>query len=525
MGIRHGKKALKKPTLGLLQIKYSIIHFVLKNNMKKPLLYFYCLTMTFNLFSQIDTQSELFKTIKEKDSLLFNIGFNTCNMKQFENLVSDSVEMYHDQSGTILSKSVFMENTKNGLCKMNYKAKRVLVEGSMQVFPMYNKGVLYGAIQSAKHQFYAIEPNKPEYLTSEALFTHLWLLENGQWKLGRILSFDHKNPDKLEKNPVLFKDKDITEKWMAEKGIPALGIGYIRGGKMEQISVFGDLEKGRPAPKNTIWNVASLTKPITAMVTLKLVNEGKWDLDEPVFNYWTDPDIADDPRHKLLTTRMLLSHQSGFPNWRWNNKSKKLAFDFDPGKKYQYSGEGMEYLKHALEKKFNKTLGKLAQELIFTPLEMTDSRLIWDDKMDETRFAKWHNKKGELYETTKRKEASAADDLLTTIEDYSKFMVHIINGAGLKPELFKDLTTHQVKTKDGKFFGLGLELYDFGNKEYGLTHGGSDQGVRTIAFMFPQRKEGLVIFTNSDTGGNAYEPVVVAYLKDLGKKIIDIEMK
>jgi CubicO group peptidase (beta-lactamase class C family) len=323
----------------------------------------------------------------------------------------------------------------------------------------------------------------------------------------------------------LFKDKTITEKWLSEKNISALGIGYIKDGKIEQISVFGNLEKDKSAPKNSIWNVASLTKPITALLTLKLVNEGKWDLDEPLYNYWIDPDIANDPRHKLLTTRHILSHQTGFPNWRWNNKSKKLAFNFDPGKKYQYSGEGMEYLKKALEKKFNKTFDQLAQELIFTPLNMTETRLIWDDKLDETRYAKGHNDKGKLYETVKRTKASAADDLLTTIEDYSKFMLHIINGADLKPEFFTDLTTHQVKTKDGKFFGLGLELYDFGNNEYGLAHGGSDQGVKTIAFMFPQRKEGLVIFTNSDNGGNAYEPVVIAFLKKLGKKIIYIEMK
>lgn len=491
--------------------------------MKK--LIFYILFPFSTLLAQVDTQSELFKTIKEKDSLLFNIGFNTCDISQFENLVSDNFEFYHDKSGITPNKTAFVESIRNGLCKMNYKAKRVLVDGSMQVFPLHNNGVLYGAIQNAKHEFYAIEPNKPEYLTSFAMFTHLWILENGQWKLSRGLSFDHKTPEELSKSLVLFKDKAITEKWLAEKHIPALGIGYIKDGKIEQISVFGELEKGQPAPQNTIWNVASLTKPVTALITLKLVNMGKWNLDEPVYQYWTDPDIANDPRAKKITTRHILSHQTGFPNWRWNNKSKKLAFDFDPGKKYQYSGEGMEYLKKALEKKFNKTLDQLAQELIFTPLKMTDSHLIWDKTMDETRFAKWHNKKMELYETTKRTEASAADDLLTTVEDYSKFMLHIINGADLKPELFKDLITHQVKTKEGKYFGLGLEVYDFGNNEYGLTHGGADKGVRTIAFMLPQRKEGLVIFTNSDIGGEAYLPVVTEFLKDIGKKILDIEMK
>jgi CubicO group peptidase (beta-lactamase class C family) len=125
--------------------------------------------------------------------------------------------------------------------------------------------------------------------------------------LGSLTALAQTNND-VEKatDKILFEDKEITEKWLTEKHIPALGIGYIKDGKMAQISVFGNLEKDKPAPKNTIWNVASLTKPITANVTLRLVSEGKWDLDEPIYTYWTDPDIANDPRSKLLTTRHIL---------------------------------------------------------------------------------------------------------------------------------------------------------------------------------------------------------------------------
>ena len=171
---------------------------MIKTKIMKKLI-FYILFPFSTLLAQVETQSELFKTIKEKDSLLFNIGFNTCDISQFENLVSDNFEFYHDKSGITPNKTAFVESIRNGLCKMNYKAKRVLVDGSMQVFPLYNNGVLYGAIQNAKHEFYAIEPNKPEYLTSVALISHLWLLENGQWKLSRSLSFDHKTPEELLK--------------------------------------------------------------------------------------------------------------------------------------------------------------------------------------------------------------------------------------------------------------------------------------------------------------------------------------
>ena len=325
---------------------------------------------------------------------------------------------------------------------------------------------------------------------------------------------------------LLFRDKAETEKWLVKNNIPALGIGYIRDGKIEDINVFGELEKGKPAPKNAIFNVASLTKPVTAMVTLKLVSEGKWDLDAPIFNYWTDPDIADDPRAKVLTTRHILSHQTGFPNWRWMNKSKKLAFDFMPGTKYQYSGEGLEYLRHALENKFKRPLEDLANELIFKPLQMNDTHFTWDSTVVETHFALWHNKKGELYPTDKRTKANAADDLLTTVEDYSKFMVYVMNGAGLSDSTYKQLITNQVKVKNNKYFGLGWSIdRNIGTDEFILTHDGSDRGVKTIAIMLPKSKQGLVIFTNSDNGINSYIPVILAYLGKLGQDFIDVETK
>src|SRR5215212_160699 len=173
-------------------------------------------------------------------------------------------------------------------------------------------------------------------------------------------------------------DVDQIEKLMKENNIPALGIGIIRDGKLKRIEVFGELRKNEPAPFNAIFNVASLTKPIVAMLALKLASAGKWNLDEPLDSYWIDPDIKDDPRHKKLTTRLVLSHQTGFPNWRLLTKSKKLEFGFEPGTKYQYSGEGFEYLRKALERKFKRPLEELASDLVFKPLQMRDTRFVWD---------------------------------------------------------------------------------------------------------------------------------------------------
>lgn len=476
--------------------------------------------------SQEDKNSELYKTIMSKDSLLFNIGFNTCDIKQFEELLTEDFEFFHDKD-SISNKTRFLYNLKNGLCisPVTFKSRRELVDGSTEIYPLYKKGILYGAIQMGSHRFYETSAGKPEQFGSIAKFTHVWLLINKAWKLSRSLSYDHQIVSSSTNKSSLFDNDDETEKWLKENKVPALGIGIITDGKLKQIKVFGELKKDVTAPYNTIWNVASLTKPVTAIVTLKLVSLGKWDLDEPLYKYWTDPDIANDPNTKLLTTRIILSHQTGFPNWRNMNESKKLDFKFKPGTKYQYSGEGFEYLRRALEKKFHKTLDQLASELIFEPLKMTDTKFVWNDKADNSRFAIGYDNKGNAHEPTKNKTANAADDLLTTIEDYGTFLCSVMNSDGLSKKVFDDMNSHQVTTKKDKYFGLGFEIYDLGNGNYALSHGGADKGVQTIFLLLPKTKQGLLIFTNVDDGYKVYEKIVAHYLGENGRKIIDIETK
>lgn len=323
----------------------------------------------------------------------------------------------------------------------------------------------------------------------------------------------------------IFDSNSEIEKWLLENKVPALGIGIINNGKLQQVKVFGELRKGVAAPYNTIFNVASLTKPVTAITALKLISLGKLGLDEPIYNYWTDPDIINDPRSKLLTPRIILSHQTGFPNWRYLNKSGKLEFQFTPGEKYQYSGEGFEYLRKVLENKFHKSLNQLAAELIFEPLAMSDTKYYWDPKTDSTRFALGYDNNGIAYENVKHKTENAADDLLTTIEDYGIFLTSVMKGEGLTKDVFGEMIKDQVETKRGKHFGLGFEIYNLGKGEYALTHSGEDKGVKTVFFIFPKTKQGLIIFTNADEGTRVYEKIIIHYLGGYGQKIFDIETK
>ncbi|HEX8250371.1 MAG TPA: serine hydrolase domain-containing protein [Pyrinomonadaceae bacterium] len=324
------------------------------------------------------------------------------------------------------------------------------------------------------------------------------------------------SPAKLE-----FEEK--IPSWLRENNVPALGIGIIENGKLKQVKVFGELKKGVPAPPDAIFQVASLTKPVVGMLTLKLVSQGKWHLDEPLYQYWIDPEVANDPRHKKLTTRHVLTHQTGFANWRSMSESKKLEFNFEPGTKTNYSGEGLEYLRRALEIKFKKSLDELSREFLFEPYAMKDTRYFWDEKMDESRFAVAHNAQGKAYDIFKNKNANAADLLLTTVEDYGKFAVEAMKGAGLSRKIFDDMIRPQAAFSGGKdlSFGLGwMIMKDLAGGEYALIHTGSDPGVQTLVVLLPKSKRGLIVFTNGDKGIEVWKNVLAETL-DLGKEMLE----
>ena len=140
--------------------------------------------------AQLAHNSQLFKTLQSKDSLIFHISFNSCEIAQLASLISPDIEFYHDQSGIMLGYEHFSENLKNGLCANPGNTRRALDEQSLQVFPLYDSGKLYGALQKGVHSFY-IKDKEGERLGSVARFSHLWLLKEDQWWLARVYSYDH----------------------------------------------------------------------------------------------------------------------------------------------------------------------------------------------------------------------------------------------------------------------------------------------------------------------------------------------
>jgi CubicO group peptidase (beta-lactamase class C family) len=330
--------------------------------------------------------------------------------------------------------------------------------------------------------------------------------------------------DELQKQTKGKVSLDFEKKvngWLDENNVPAAGIGLIENGEIKYVKVFGDLRKGVPARDDAIFNVASITKTVVIMLTLRLVETGQWDLDEPLSDYWVDPDVANDSLHTKLTTRHVLTHQTGFPNWRRDHLDGKLAFDFPPGTRYQYSGEGLEYLRHSLEHKFKKPLEKLTDSLLFKPLGMNDTHQAWDSTVDESRFTMWHDHEGNKYDMPYKTRVSAASDLLTTVGDYCKFGVFVMNGAGLSPSLFNDMVTPHSNIQKHSAVGLGwFIITGLPNGEYAIYHMGGNPGVKAIAVFLPKSKRGVVVFTNGENGMHVYNDVIKEAF-DVGDSIYD----
>ncbi len=151
------------------------------------ILFFFSLKIT----AQLDEKSELYKVLKSKDSLIFNRGFNNCEIEKLETVISENIEFYHDIVG-IQNRDEFINAIKNNVCSKPGIFSRKLVENLLEVYLLKNKGEIYGAIQRGKHDFY-IQENNSIRKTGTAQFTHLWILEDNKWKLKRVLSFDHKD--------------------------------------------------------------------------------------------------------------------------------------------------------------------------------------------------------------------------------------------------------------------------------------------------------------------------------------------
>ncbi|MBY6204255.1 serine hydrolase domain-containing protein [Halomonas denitrificans] len=297
---------------------------------------------------------------------------------------------------------------------------------------------------------------------------------------------------------------------MERTRVPGLAIARIESGRVAWQAAFGQRAPGHSMTTDTVFNAASLTKPVFAATVLGLVEDDVLALDQSLEALWVDPDVAEDPRHADLTPRILLSHQSGLPNWR---RGEPLRFLFAPGARHEYSGEGFEYLRRPIEQATGASIRTLTAEQVFEPAGMRSSSMGWSDDIGD-KVARGFDEAGEPIEThLERRGPNAAAHLMTTVGDYARFLAWVAGGAGLSPELFQAMRTPQALHEDpAELFGLGWKLIPLGNAQV-LMHDGREPGVRTYAVIDPDRGDGLVILTGSSNGALLVRPLVRAALE------------
>ncbi|WP_395373883.1 serine hydrolase domain-containing protein [Marinicella sp. W31] len=300
--------------------------------------------------------------------------------------------------------------------------------------------------------------------------------------------------------------------------INTIGVSVIKAGKIAWMDHYGEQSPDVPASKKTLFDVGSITKTVATQTILQLVQEGLISLDEPMSKYWVDPDLIEDKRHNLLTPRMVLTHSTGLPNWRFFSQDGKLKFINAPGTTYGYSGEGFQYLAKFIEKKLNMPFEELAEKHVFKPVGMNNVSMSVR-KANFPHIARALDEDGQFYGhycrpegwCSKEGQVSLAGGMVITVEDYSKFLIWSMQGSGLSDQLNKEINAIKVEQEIIKGFdckkipeavcptrqgyGLGWNVTQFEGGSL-IGHGGSDWSLISLAYYYPDSQDGLVILLN-----------------------------
>lgn len=304
---------------------------------------------------------------------------------------------------------------------------------------------------------------------------------------------------------IVYKDElsSVLSQSMQENKVMGLVLSLISHGDVIHTSTHGftnDLTQG-PVQLQTKFEAASLTKPVFAYLVLQLCDQDLLELDVPLVEYLPEYEISQDPRYKQITPRMVLCHSTGFQNW----SKKPVRISFDPGTRFQYSGEGYVYLQKAMEKITGKDLGQLLMEYLFEPLQMNHSAMVRTEVVNE-QLSHTFDKEGKrepkrsLANSNGNTEPNAAYSLYTTIGDYTRFILNLLDNQKipLAEARFSEMIRAHNTYNQEVLWGLGWGLYPTeGNL---LWHWGDNGGFKAFVCLDLATKSGILLFTNSYNG-------------------------
>lgn len=298
-----------------------------------------------------------------------------------------------------------------------------------------------------------------------------------------------------------------------------VAIAVIKNRNLDTMDYASGCQPTLDLNSDSIFQAASLSKPVFAYAVLKLVAQGKLELDAPIVKYLpqgyrhqfnplkTEPsDMVTDPRILAVTARMVLNHTSGLPNW----VSGPLTFNSDPGTKWSYSGEGYVLLQRAVEAVSGEPLDRFMASQVFEPLAMENSSFVRNERTAQKLLP---GTKAHGVPRTKMdfENPISAFTLTTTASDYGKFLAAVLNDDYALGQITASPAT--VDPKLGVSWGLGWGLERTQNDLY-IWHWGNNPGYRAFVIASVKTGDGVVILTNSDNGLELAEPITNTILSD-----------
>jgi CubicO group peptidase (beta-lactamase class C family) len=300
--------------------------------------------------------------------------------------------------------------------------------------------------------------------------------------------------------------RSIQRHWNPSE-VPGISVALIEDAQLRWQGHFGVKSRmaALPVEANTIFEAASLSKPVFAYLVLQLCEQGIINLDVLLTSYFPLEALArrfdlSQPDLPQITARQVLSHTAGFGNWDDADVGK---IRFSPGKKFAYSGEGYQYLQRAVEYVTKRPLEAHAQANIFEPLKMATSSYIWQDRFNG-QFAEGHGE-GRSPDVGKHwAEGFAAFSLHTTAQDFAALLIDMmrttkIEPFQLSPKWLVRMLEPQVRINDNLAWALGWGLVRT-DHDWCFWHWGDIGDYQCFAIGSRTDRCGLVIMTNSDTG-------------------------
>ncbi|MFN0085353.1 MAG: DUF6265 family protein [Blastocatellia bacterium] len=327
---------------------------------------------------------------------------------------------------------------------------------------------------------------------------------------------------------------------MAKYNVPGVSVAVINNGKLEWAKGYGLAEAGgaTPVTPETLFQAASISKPVAALAALRLVEQGKLTLDEDVnlkLKSWKAPE-NDFTKEQKVTLRRLISHSAGLTvhgfrgyasgeavptpaqilNGEKPANSAPVRPDLVPGGQWRYSGGGYTVMQQLLVDVTGKPFPQLLRELVLDKLAMRQSG--YEQPLPEAstlKAATGHRANGAMIKGKWHTYPEmAAAGLWTTPSDLARFAIELQQAyAGKSTNVLSQAMVKQMLTKQAGSYGMGLGLAGEG-KAFSFSHGGSNEGFKCMLFAFAETGQGAVVMTNGDQGGRLADEVLRAIARE-----------